>query len=252
MAKDQPRIRTSPDYSYEQVISLEGLALLFFSIFFHEIRSMFESHLLQNEWELLLQMFPALTSAQKELLHELWNLYSFWNARVNLISRKDIEHLYKHHVLHSLSIAWKTSFVPGMKVLDVGTGGGFPGIPLAILFPYSNFYLVDSIAKKIKVVEDIIKRLQLSNVEAICSRVEHLDLRVNLVVARAVAKISDLTTWTNHLIMKSVKFHPSYALLKGEDVVQELNHASYRYHLYYLKDFITDAFFESKVLVHIF
>jgi 16S rRNA (guanine527-N7)-methyltransferase len=146
--------------------------------------------------ELIRKYFPDLTDKQLEQLAALGSLYKEWNEKINVISRQDIHHLYEHHVLHSLAIAKYNPFSQGMKVLDAGTGGGFPGIPLAILFPQLNFILLDSIAKKIHVVNEVITALSLENATGIQSRLEDFEDPVDMVTSRAVSTLSQLTAWS--------------------------------------------------------
>ena len=146
--------------------------------------------------ELIQKYFPDLTEKQLEQLAALGPLYAAWNEKINVISRQDIQHLYEHHVLHSLAIAKYNPFTSGMKVLDAGTGGGFPGIPLAILFPQVNFILLDSIAKKIHVVNEVITSLSLENAKGIQSRLEDFKEPVDIITSRAVSTLSQLTAWS--------------------------------------------------------
>src|SRR6201998_4756094 len=145
--------------------------------------------------ELIVKYFPNLTEKQLEQFNRLPELYTYWNNQINVISRKDIDQLYERHVLHSLGIAKVMPFLPGEKVLDVGTGGGFPGIPLAILFPETNFYLVDSIGKKIKVVQEVAKALGLKNVRASHNRAEEVNEKFDFVVSRAVTRLKEFYPW---------------------------------------------------------
>ena len=169
--------------------------------------------------ELIYKYFPELTPIQKDRMAQLYPLYNSWNEKINLISRKDIENLYLHHVLHSLSIAKFISFPAGSSVLDVGTGGGFPGIPLAILFPQTRFYLCDSILKKINVVNDISAKLELANVHAKCARAEHIDGVFDYVVSRAVTELGIFLPWVWGKVDKGVIY------LKGGDVTKEIANA---------------------------
>ena len=149
--------------------------------------------------------FPDLTELQKKQFDQLDELYRFWNAQINVISRKDIDKLYLHHILHSLAIARVVSFLPGESVLDVGTGGGFPGIPLAILFPETNFHLVDSIGKKIKVVNEVSKSLNLQNLVATHDRAEQINQKFDFVVSRAVTQLKDFYPWIRGKFNKTSK-----------------------------------------------
>lgn len=203
--------------------------------------------------QLLEKYFPSLTAIQKEQFRALQPLYEEWNAQINVISRKDLANLYLHHVLHSLSIAKVISFNPGTVVLDAGTGGGFPGIPLAIYFPQVKFILADSIAKKIKVVEAIIRELGLTNCKAITERVEKLSVQVDFAVVRAVADISTLVKWTarninpggTHLLKNGL------LALKGGELDEELKAVGSSAAIFDLHDYFPEPFFETKKLVHV-
>lgn len=169
--------------------------------------------------EILQKYFPDLTNHQKQQFAQLGDLYRYHNERVNLISRKDIQNLYTHHILHSLALAKFCDFESGKHYLDIGTGGGFPGIPLAILFPKSQFSLVDSIGKKIQVVNDVIANTELNNAIGIQLRAEQLPIKVDTIVARAVAPCIELWNWSRGLW----KGKPSFYLLKGGDLTSEIN-----------------------------
>lgn len=196
--------------------------------------------------------FPNLTEIQIEQFSKLAELYAFWNEQINVISRKDMDDLYTRHVLHSLGIAKVQPFKPGAKVLDIGTGGGFPGIPLAILFPETQFYLVDSIGKKIKVVNEVIEALQLKNVKAEVKRAEIVKDEFDFIVSRAVTKMEDFVKWTKGKIIKKQNHELKNGILylKGGDLSEELAgfpNAS----LFNLTDYFEDDFFETKKVVHI-
>ncbi|MCX7696341.1 MAG: 16S rRNA (guanine(527)-N(7))-methyltransferase RsmG [Bacteroidales bacterium] len=206
----------------------------------------------REELFLIYDCFKNLSEEQKKRFESLWELYTLWNERINLVSRKDILHLYKHHVLHSLSIAWKTTIIKNQLILDLGTGGGFPGIPLAILFPETRFLLIDSVGKKIMAVENIIKSLDLKNTFAKCERVENLRMEVDMIVARAVAPLGKIIKWTENLNFLAKHGMPRYVLLKGQDVFSELRNLSCKYEAFPLKHFHPDPFFEEKFLLHIF
>ena len=203
--------------------------------------------------ELIEKYFPSLTAVQKEQFRALQPLYGEWNARINVISRKDLENLYLHHVLHSLSIAKIISFNPGTTVLDAGTGGGFPGIPLAVYFPQVKFILADSIAKKIKVVDAVIKALGLTNCETRTERVETLTLSADFVVARAVTGISTLLKWTSANINPGGTHALKNGLLalKGGELASELNTVGSAVTVFNLSDYFTESFFETKKVVHV-
>ncbi|RXP64608.1 16S rRNA (guanine(527)-N(7))-methyltransferase RsmG [Lutibacter sp. HS1-25] len=202
--------------------------------------------------DIILKHFPDLTEIQIEQFSKLGELYAFWNAQINVISRKDIDDLYTRHVLHSLGIAKVQQFKPGSKVLDIGTGGGFPGIPLAILFPETHFYLVDSIGKKIKVVNEVVTALELKNVKAEVKRAEIVKEEFDFIVSRAVTKMEDFVKWTRGKIAKKQQHDLKNGILylKGGDLTEEL--ASFpNATLYNLTDYFKDAFFETKKVVHI-
>lgn len=198
--------------------------------------------------------FPNLSDTQKNQFAQLGELYRDWNSQINVVSRKDIDALYLHHVLHSLGIA---SFVQelkqGTKVLDVGTGGGFPGIPLAIFFPEVQFHLVDSIGKKIKVVREVAAALGLDNVEAYHMRAEQLDEKYDFVVSRAVTRFADFLPWVQNKFEKKDKNGiPNGVLyLKGGDLRQELKEARVKADLISLSDYFKEDFFETKYVVYL-
>lgn len=200
----------------------------------------------------ILKYFPDLTENQILQFSQLEDLYKEWNAQINVISRKDIEDLYTKHVLHSLGIAKVQPFKPKAKVLDIGTGGGFPGIPLAILFPDTQFYLVDSIGKKIKVVNEVVKALELKNVKAEAKRAEIVKEEFDFIVSRAVTKMDDFVKWTKGKILKKQHHELKNGILylKGGDLTEELANFP-KATLYNLPDFFEDDFFETKKVVHI-
>ncbi len=202
---------------------------------------------------LITKYFPNLNVQQKEQFEQLFDLYSHWNAQINVISRKDIEHLYEHHVLHSLGIAKVISFKPKTKILDVGTGGGFPGIPLAILFPESNFHLVDSIGKKIKVVKAVSEALGLKNVFSEQARAEEVNDKFDFVVSRAVTKLPEFIEWVKKKTLKtSFNEIPNGVLyLKGGDLEEELQALDFKSKVHELSNFFSEEFFETKKLVYV-
>jgi len=202
--------------------------------------------------EIILKYFPNLTKIQIEQFGKLEALYKFWNEQINVISRKDIDEIYTHHVLHSLGIAKVQSFLPNSKVLDIGTGGGFPGIPLAILFPETQFYLVDSIGKKIKVVNEVTQALELTNVKAEHMRAELVKEEFDFIVSRAVTKMDDFVKWTKGKIAKKQKHELKNGILylKGGDLTEELQSFP-KATQFNLTDFFDDEFFETKKVVHI-
>jgi len=202
--------------------------------------------------EVISQNFPELTEKQLNQFSKLEDLYTDWNAQINVISRKDIDALYVKHVLHSLGIAKVQPFLPGSKILDVGTGGGFPGIPLAIMFPETQFVLVDSIGKKIKVVEAVAEALGLQNVTAIHARAEKVQGEFDFIVSRAVTKMDDFVTWVRKKIRRKNKHQLKNGVLylKGGDLSEELqNFPSAK--LFDLTDYFDDPFFETKKVVHV-
>jgi 16S rRNA (guanine527-N7)-methyltransferase len=202
---------------------------------------------------LLLKYFSDLTPQQQEQYARLAELYSFWNQQINVISRKDMDSLYEHHVLHSLGIAKVMGFLPGEQVLDVGTGGGFPGIPLAIMFPETNFHLVDSIGKKIKVVQEVAQALGLQNVKATHARAEQVPGKFNFVVSRAVTQLKDFYPWVKGKFeKKSGNQLPNGILyLKGGDLEQEIAESGLAVQQYFLKNYFEEEFFETKQVIYV-
>ncbi|MDD2962401.1 MAG: 16S rRNA (guanine(527)-N(7))-methyltransferase RsmG [Bacteroidales bacterium] len=203
--------------------------------------------------EIITKYFPTLTPVQLHQFAQLQQLYTDWNTKINVVSRKDIENLYLHHVLHSLSIARIIRFQPGTYVLDVGTGGGFPGIPLAIFFPEVQFTLIDSIGKKIKVVEAVSQTLGLDNVEPRWSRVQDVKQKFDFVVSRAVTRLPDFWEWVKGVIRRDSINHLRNGVLyiKGGDMEQELQELNRHYHVYHLTNYFYEEFFETKAVVHI-
>lgn len=200
----------------------------------------------------ILKYFPNLTDIQKEQFEKLDFLYHDWNEKINVISRKDIDALYTKHILHSLGIAKIINFEPGTYVLDVGTGGGFPGIPLAILFPETRFYLIDIIAKKIKVVQAVAEGLELKNVKAEQMRAENVKGDFDFIVSRAVTNMPDFVSWVKTKIKKNNKHEMKNGILylKGGDLTEELKDFP-KATEYNLADFFEDEFFETKKVVHL-
>ena len=202
--------------------------------------------------KLLLKYYPDLSDQQILQFEKLKELYKDWNLKINVVSRKDIDELYLRHVLHSLGIAKIQKFMPGSKILDVGTGGGFPGIPLAILFPEVQFHLVDSIAKKIKVVNEVATGLKLQNVTITNARVESLNERYDFVVSRAVAQMDTFVRWVNFAVLKKNNHALKNGILylKGGDLTDELLNFTTAT-IYPLKDYFEEDFFETKSVVHL-
>lgn len=202
--------------------------------------------------ELIEKYFPDLTQDQKNKFSNLQDLYEDWNLKINVVSRKDIDELFLRHVLHSLGIAKVQRFLPDASILDVGTGGGFPGIPLAILHPETNFHLVDSIGKKIKVVNEVVEGLGLKNVHTTNARVEEVSGHYDFIVSRAVAVMPTFVHWIKGKIAKESRhdLRNGILYLKGGDLSEEL--AEYRNAVIYdLPDFFEEDFFETKKVVYL-
>ncbi|PPZ91063.1 16S rRNA (guanine(527)-N(7))-methyltransferase RsmG [Cloacibacterium normanense] len=201
--------------------------------------------------EIILKYFPNLTDQQKSQFQQLETLYKDWNEKINVISRKDIDEFYERHVLHSLGIAKIMEFADGTKVLDIGTGGGFPGIPLAILFPNVEFTLVDSIGKKITVVNAVAESLGLKNVKAYHERAEKIKDKFHFVVSRAVTQMPVFLRWLKGKFEKE-QFNPKHngvLYLKGGDLGEEL--AGIKCEIYHLKDQFEEEFFDTKKVVYL-
>ncbi|MBR1903144.1 MAG: 16S rRNA (guanine(527)-N(7))-methyltransferase RsmG [Bacteroidaceae bacterium] len=202
--------------------------------------------------EIIRKYFPNLTEDQISKFSQLDELYHDWNAKINVISRKDIDNLYEHHVLHSLAIAEMIRFKPGTKVMDLGTGGGFPGIPLAIMFPETTFHLVDSIGKKIKVCQEVANALQLKNVTTQWCRAEEIKDKYHFVVSRAVMPLADLVK----IIKKNISTEQINALpngiicLKGGELEKETLPLKKQTEIYPLTDYFEEPFFETKKIVY--
>ena len=202
--------------------------------------------------EEILKQFPDLSDNQILQFQKLQSLYEDWNAKINVISRKDIDELYTRHVLHSLGIAKIIEFRPGSRIMDVGTGGGFPGIPLAILFPEVDFYLIDVIAKKIKVVNEVAAGLGLKNVKAEQKRAELVKQEFDFIVSRAVTNMPDFVSWVDDKVSKKQNHELANGILylKGGDLTEELKDFP-KATQYNLSDFFSDEFFETKKVVHL-
>lgn len=203
--------------------------------------------------DLITHYFPAITAQQQQRFEALPALYAEWNTRINVVSRKDMDNFVEHHVLHSLAIAKVIQFNPAARILDVGTGGGFPGVPLAILFPQTHFLLVDSIGKKIMVVNDITQRLGLTNVQALQQRAEQVEGRFDFIVSRAVTELRPFVGWVRNKVAKT-QHHPLHnglLCLKGGDLSSELRLYRNRATVYDISNFFTEPYFETKKVVHL-
>ena len=203
--------------------------------------------------DIILKYFPNLTERQREQLAALLPLYEEWNSQINVISRKDMEHFYEHHVLHSLAIAKVMEFASMTEVLDVGTGGGFPGVPLAIMFPDARFTLIDSIGKKIKVVNDVIGRLGLTNSKAMQIRAEQLDGEYDFVVSRAVTTLGEFVPWVKGKMSKSQynKLRNGILYLKGGDLTNELFTFRHKVKTWDISEWFEEEFFETKKVIYL-
>lgn len=197
--------------------------------------------------------FPDLSDKQKKQFERLGQLYKEWNDKINVVSRKDIENIYINHVLHSLGVAKVMSFKSGTEVLDVGTGGGFPGIPLAILFPDTQFHLVDSIGKKITVVKEVAAALELKNVKAEQIRAEQLKHKYDFIVSRAVTRMKEFYGWVSNRAKTDSKnsLDNGILYLKGGDLDEEMNELKHPYSIYNLSDYFVEEFFETKHVVYV-
>ncbi len=203
--------------------------------------------------EELKRYFPFLEERQLDLYESFGKEFLQWNEKINLISRKDTENLFIHHILHSLAIAKVCMFKPNCEILDIGTGGGFPGLPLAIMFPETKFFLVDSIGKKIKVVQAITEALGLGNVRSEQTRAETVQGKFDFIVSRAVTTFEDFIPWTRGKI-SNIQYHdmPNGILyLKGGDLTEELSKVKKKYQVFNISDYFDDEFFASKKVIHI-
>lgn len=201
----------------------------------------------------ILKYFPNIDATQRERFAKLQSLYSDWNEKINVISRKDIDNLYVNHVLHSLAIAKVISFTDGTRLLDVGTGGGFPGIPLAIMFPNCQFHLVDSIGKKITVVNAVVDALGLVNVKGEHTRVEQVKEKCDFVVSRAVTRFDSFYNMTRKCVRQGGNNQLANGILylKGGDFDDELKAVKREYELFNIQDFFDEPFFETKKVIHL-
>lgn len=203
--------------------------------------------------EELKRYFPFLEERQLDLYESFGKEFLQWNEKINLISRKDTENLFIHHILHSLAIAKVCMFKPNCEILDIGTGGGFPGLPLAIMFPETKFFLVDSIGKKIKVVKAVTEALGLKNVRSEQIRAEKVNGKFDFIVSRAVTTFEDFIPWTRGKI-SNIQYHdmPNGILyLKGGDLTEELSKVKKKYQVFNISDYFDDEFFASKKVIHI-
>jgi len=203
--------------------------------------------------EILDKYFPDLSQHQKNQFLQLGHLFEKWNQQINLVSRKDIDSLYEKHVLHSLAIAKLIQFQPGTKIMDVGTGGGLPGIPLAIMFPETQFYLIDSIGKKIKVVKDLSKQLKLGNLETEHIRAEKVTEKFDFIVSRAVTRLSSFYGWTKKNILAESfnTIKNGMLFLKGGNLSQEINELHKKTVIIEIKDYFEEYFYETKKIVYL-
>ena len=206
-----------------------------------------------SDVSLITKYFPSLTEKQLQQFEQLQELYSFWNSQINVVSRQDIENLYEKHVLHSLGIAKVMKFKSGTEILDVGTGGGFPGIPLAILFPDSQFHLVDSIGKKIKVVTEVSQAIGLKNLTSQHERAENVANDYDFIVSRAVTRLKPFYGWIKDKVTKNQfnDLRNGILYLKGGDLSEELEEFGGKYEQYNLAEYFTEDFFETKKVVYV-
>lgn len=212
--------------------------------------------------DIIIKYFSGFTDVQTAQFAALENLYKEWNEKINVISRKDIEGLYEKHVLHSLSIAAVFDFQDGTEIIDIGTGGGFPGIPLAIFFPNVKFHLVDSIRKKLTIIDEVVNQLQISNVTTEHNRVEDIKNRkIDFAISRAVAPLADLWKWSKPILKKSMFtlqdqggvhiFHSGLICLKGGDLNQEISESGTHPNIVPISDLFEEEYFKEKVLLYV-
>jgi 16S rRNA (guanine527-N7)-methyltransferase len=203
--------------------------------------------------KLLTKYFPSLTEVQKTQFQKAVDAYIIWNAQINVVSRKDMENIVEKHFLHSLGIAKVCQFTPGTEILDIGTGGGFPGIPLAIMFPDVQFHLVDSIGKKIKVVDEVVAAVGLKNVTSQHERAQNVNGYYDFVVSRAVTRMQPFLEWIKDKVNKNQfnKIDNGILYLKGGDLTEELKETERKYRIYDLDKYFKEEFFETKKVVHL-
>ena len=201
--------------------------------------------------DIIEKYFPELSYEQKLKLKELKSNYKDWNQKINVISRKDIDNFYERHVLHSLAIAKFVTFENESRIIDVGTGGGFPGLPLAILFPNANFTLLDSIGKKLKVIDEIASKLEIHNIETVHSRIEDISIKCDYVISRAVTNLPKFINLTKHLFEENEKSKASIFYLKGGDFENELKQIHQKSKVIELKQIFEEEFFQTKKLIEI-
>lgn len=206
-----------------------------------------------NDNLLIEKYFPSLTIEQKIKFDKLYTVYDKWNNQINVISRKDMDHFYERHVLHSLSIAKIIDFKPDTTLIDIGTGGGFPGIPLAILFPQCTFTLVDSIGKKIKVVKEVCEELGINNVIALHSRAEQINEQYDFIISRAVTSMPLFLTWVKNKLKNEHKneIENGILYLKGGDLKEEMKTVKKHVRYYKITDLFDESFFETKKIVYL-
>jgi 16S rRNA (guanine527-N7)-methyltransferase len=203
--------------------------------------------------DIVFKYFPDLSESQKNQFRKLESLYLDWNTKINVISRKDILHLAERHILHSLGIAKLISFTNDSKILDVGTGGGLPGIPLAIYFPNVQFHLIDSVGKKIKVVKDITEQLALKNVTSEQTRAEAISGKYDFMISRAVTNLPQFSSWVSHLVSSENKNKLSNGILylKGGEFNDEFDLFKNKHYIFLLSEYFSEPFFDSKKVVHL-
>ena len=202
--------------------------------------------------ELIEKYFPEISKEQHNKLEQLAENYSYWNEKINVISRKDLVNFYERHVLHSLAIHKVVSFKQGSSIVDIGTGGGFPGLPLAILCPESQFVLLDSIGKKLKVINEISKNLELNNISTVHSRAEQYSTPFDYIISRAVTRLPEFVKITKHLFKKNKgASNNGIYYLKGGDFTSEIKELNKKVHIYNLNELFSEEFFTTKKLVHI-